>query len=291
MSDSTDRSLSLYLKASLTGAFRGAIGLVVEHPFDTVKTRCQAENAESSVRQVTKKILETQGVKGLYSGWVPNGIRLMSKQVYRWPMMLGFPQFYKEHLPEQLQSRYPSSAKLATALSIAHLETFIICPLERLKVYLMTADHQNKGSVQFFQNHRARIGQEMLRGINAVYLRQITSWVSFLLTDEKLKNWERKRIQQEELPFLSLMGVSLGVGIINTAVNMPFDAAKTQMQMVEHVHSRSVISVIKRIYQAGGVRALYAGWQLRMVQYMIQSVVTVPALDYFEKQFVKKQQA
>lgn len=287
MTQSIDNPYALYFQASLAGALRGVFGLAFEHPFDTVKTRCQANPAEASIKKVTSQIMEAHGVGGFYSGCIPNGMRVMIKQAYRWPMMMVFPQFFKEHLPEKLQVQYPASAKLATAVSIANLETFIICPLERLKVHLMTLDHKNKGITEFYIHHRKHLGREMIRGIHAVYLRQITSWASFLLTDEKMKNWERRRIQKEELPFFSLMKVSLVVGAVNTAVNMPFDFVKTQMQKAEHVNERSVIAVIKRVYQTNGARALYAGWQVRMVQYMIQSVFTVPLLDYFERTYAR----
>lgn len=283
MTESTHSTTSLYLQASLMGAFRGGLSLVIEHPFDTIKTRCQANYAEGSILRVMNRIVEMQGVRGLYSGFIPNGVRLMGKQAYRWPMMLAFPQFFKTSLPESLQNSYPSSIKLATALSIAHLETFIICPLERLKVYLMTAEHQSKGILEFFQHHRKHIGKEMLRGIQAVYLRQITAWVSFLLTDEKLKNLEKKKIQKEDLPFMSLMKVSFCVGVINTAVNMPFDVVKTQMQKAGHPKQSSVMHLMKTVYRSSGVRGLYAGWQVRLVQYMVQSVFTVSILEHLER--------
>jgi hypothetical protein len=283
MAETTNRPMSLYLQASLMGAIRGAISLAIEHPFDTVKTRCQANISEKSVQRVMLDIVKLHGFKGLYSGCIPNGVRLMVKQAYRWPMMLAFPQFFKTHLPQHLQNDYPSSAKLATALSIAHLETFIICPLERLKVYLMTADRHKKGIIEFYQNHQRHIGKEVLRGIQAVYLRQITAWVSFLLTDEKLKNWEKKRIQKAELPFTSLMKVSFCVGVINTAMNMPFDVVKTQMQKAEHGKESSVLDVMKKIYRMNGVSGLYTGWQVRMIQYMVQSVFTVSLLDHLER--------
>lgn len=283
MTESSHSTTSLYLQASLMGAFRGGVSLLIEHPFDTIKTRRQANYAEGSILGVTNRIVELQGVRGLYSGFIPNGVRLMGKQAYRWPMMLAFPQFFKTSLPESLQNSYPSSIKLATALSIAHLETFIICPLERLKVYLMTAEHHSKGILEFFQHHRKHIGKEMLRGIQAVYLRQITAWVSFLLTDEKLKNLEKKKIQKEDLPFTSLMKVSFCVGVINTAVNMPFDVVKTQMQKAGHPKQSSVMHLMKTVYRSSGVRGLYAGWQVRLVQYMVQSVFTVSILEHLER--------
>ena len=129
----------------------GLFGLPIEHPFDVVKTRYQANPEEGSIRSVANKIYSTNGLKGFYSGAVPNAMRLAGKQMYRWPMMLGFPPFFKETLPKDFRTKYPSSIKIATGLTIASLETFVICPLERLKVYLMTNDVKSEKITFFFR--------------------------------------------------------------------------------------------------------------------------------------------
>ena len=228
MSQPIDNSHAKYIQAGLLGAGGGLLGLVFEHPFDTIKTRCQAHPEETSVWKVAKNIHKIHGFNGFYSGFIPNGARLAGKQMYRWPMMLGFPPFFREILPESIQQQYPSSIKTATALSIANFETLIICPLERMKVYLMTADHQEKGIVEFVKANRAHLPKELTRGISAVWARQVTSWVSFLVADEKFKTWERKKIGTQELPFDSLLKVSFCVGGVNTLANMPFDVYPTR---------------------------------------------------------------
>lgn len=59
------------------------------------------------------------------------------KNVYRYPMMIGLPTFYAKILPKSVQQN-KHAQKFCTGMSIAVLESFILCPFERLKTYFMT---------------------------------------------------------------------------------------------------------------------------------------------------------
>lgn len=276
--DNTSSPTSAYLYASLMGAGRAAFGLPFEHPLDTLKTRMQAAPGEANLWQIAKRVVQLQGVRGFYSGFFPNAVRVMSKQAYRYPMMFGFKRVYRQTLPAEWVT-------LATAVTIANFETFIICPLERMKVYLMTAEHKEKGVAEFFKKHRGHVFQEMTRGLSAVYFRQMTSWVTFLVTDDKVRDWERERIQSGKLPPLSQLKVSVIVGVINTVVILPLDGAKTRFQQAAPVNTRGLFDEIAKVYRTCGVRGLYAGFWPRLVQYTIQSAVTGPLLSELQKKF------
>lgn len=273
--------LKQYLIASSWGAARGLAGLPIEHPFDVVKTRCQATGGQISPLEVTKE-LWNQGMRNFYSGAVPNGIRVVIKQAYRWPMMLGLPHQYNQHLPKSLIQRYPTLPKGLTGLTIAVFEVGLITPLERLKVHCMTHLEKDKKVYDFFLKNRGKLVREMTRGLNATFARQISSWVSFLVADEKLKQWEKLRTRTNELSFSSLMGVSVIVGTLNTAVNMPWDALKTQMTKVNYISNEGVFKSLKHMHTLYGIKGLYAGWQVRLLQYIVQSTLTVTLLDKLE---------
>lgn len=63
--------------------------------------------------------------------------RCILKNTYRYPLMVGLPSFYRDHLPD-LVRKHKALLKLMTGMSIAMVEAFITCPIERLKVYFMT---------------------------------------------------------------------------------------------------------------------------------------------------------
>lgn len=279
-----DHWMNKYCAASAAGAIRGAFSLIFEHPFDAIKTGMQAE--QKSAGEVGQRIFAEKGFKGFYSGAIPNGFRICSKQAYRWPLMLALPNFFERNIPKSFQERYSTINQIATGLTIAHAETFFICPFERLKVYLMTTPDKESGIIrQFFNTHRGQLWKEATRGLNAVYLRQMTSWVSFLVADKKFKDMERERTNTKELSYLSLLLVSFQVGLANTAVNMPFDVAKTEMQKKNYTQERRIFEVMKEVFKHHGVKGLYTGCQIRMIQYMIQAGFTVNLLEYFDRIF------
>lgn len=277
MNPSNKSEYQLYFQASYEGAARGLAGLCLEHPFDVVKTKMQAE-PNQKIFHVAKTILQN-GYGAFYRGAIPNGFRLALKQSYRWPMMVGFPKFFKKNISEDLQKKFPSSVEISTGLSIATFESFIICPLERLKVYLMTSPIKQKNLRTFFLENKENVYRELTRGVGAVYVRQMATWISFLVADEKIKNWEKKRTNTKKLSFTSLLKVGLMVGIINTAVCLPFDMLKTNLQKEKYLENEGLVKTAKKVYFMYGIKGFYAGWQIRLTQYMIQSIFTVSLLD------------
>ena len=62
----------------LTGTLFGATSVLVGHPFDTIKTKMQAQASHMVSEQSKPKYLETvyrvvnsEGITGLYRGWAP----------------------------------------------------------------------------------------------------------------------------------------------------------------------------------------------------------------------------
>jgi len=282
-----------YAQASVAGAARGLFALPIEHPWDTIKTRMQAnQTANQSVFTVAREIIKKEGVRGFYKGATPNAFRLGSKQAFRYPLMLWVPSVFEKNIPMYLKENYPPVVQIATGLTIAGLEAGFICFPERLKVYLMTKDDVKTGKItSYLKQHKGQMWKEATRGLNAVCARQSVSWVSFLVADKYFKDLERKRTKTKELSFGSLLGVSCMVGSVNTLTNMPFDVLKTQLQRENFMQNKGIIKSMHHIYQKHGVKGLYAGWKVRMVQYMIQSVFTVTLLEKLETSFRKNNQA
>jgi len=297
-----------FLEASFYGTARALVGLPLEHPFDCIKTVWQANPSHSSVSDVIRHIYQRGGVSGFYVGIVPNGLRAASKQLYRWPLMLYLPTLFHQ----TLHSSSPSSStetsnqnkkrrslaleKTLTGFSIATIETFAVCPLERLKVWMMSS-HQlpqeptrRRGILLFVREaySSSSLMSELFRGLNAVYARQIVSWVTFLVADDLTKTIARKTTGQEQLSFGSLFVCSCFVGALNTATTLPFDVVKTHLQKDNPSKSnkddtnkprgvfKSMIELVRK--HNGRVGVLYTGWRIRLFQYC-QSLYTVTLLD------------
>eukprot|EP01121_Diplochlamys_sp_Union-15-3_P005113 TRINITY_DN1540_c0_g3_i2.p1 TRINITY_DN1540_c0_g3~~TRINITY_DN1540_c0_g3_i2.p1 ORF type:complete len:289 (+),score=36.57 TRINITY_DN1540_c0_g3_i2:178-1044(+) len=277
-----------FLISSVYGVGRTLVGLPLEHPFDCAKTVWQASPEKyTSALQVFKTIYSKGGVVGFYSGVLPSIGRLTLKQVYRWPLMLLLPPFFKSISPDRMRVVIPSYEKILTGFSLAVVDTIILCPLERLKVVLMTTplEVKNNRLISWFRNNSSSLGKELFRGINPIFAKQLVSWSSFLVVDEQCKRFIRKDNPNAVLGVKSLLAISVIVGVCNTASTMPFDAVKTMHQKLDPVGTKGVFKTMGKIIESHGIHGLYTGWQIRICQYLIQSIFTVALLDRLEQRF------
>jgi hypothetical protein len=194
------------------GVSRSCICLFLEHPLESIKTQWQSKVDISSKNDIVKNILNEKGLIGFYRGFLPNLVRVAIKQFYRWPMMLYFPKFYRSYLP----GGYDGLVKVLTGLTIANIEIFIICPLDRLKIYFMTLGGVNKNLFSYFiLKHKGKLFNELFAGLGPSYWRSNISWVSFLYLDHASKKTLKRYKQTDTLTYMDLFCISVVVGIGN----------------------------------------------------------------------------
>jgi solute carrier family 25 citrate transporter 1 len=118
-----------------------------------------------------------------------------------------------------------------------------------------------------------------MRDVNIVYAHQIFGWGSFLMTDEALKKLARADNLNQELSTTTLLAIGVTVGIVNTIVSMPFDTVKTLLQKDNPWPNQGIAKTMYKAYQTFGISGLYAGWEARIIQYMLQAYLTVNLWD------------
>merc|ERR1719378_208857 len=199
-------------------------------------------------------------------------------------MMAVIPPFYGRFLPEKLQ---PTFKPGLTGLTVASFETFVLCPLERLKVWTITcAPGASRSAFNFFAKYSmSHCRTELFRGLHAQWARQVTSWVSYLVLESNLRSLARRQSTSGELSSGTLLGISCTVGVANTAITMPIDTMKTLYQRHDKPveTGRGMLSVAREVVAKSGTRGLYLGWPARMAQYVIQASITVPLLEMLDK--------
>lgn len=94
--DNSPSYFELLVKSGVYGALRGLAGLPLEHPLDCIKTRWQSRLHSGSALEVARNIYSNNGIMGFYAGAVPNSIRMATKQLYRWPLMIGLPPLLRQ---------------------------------------------------------------------------------------------------------------------------------------------------------------------------------------------------
>lgn len=111
------------------------MGLPFEHPFDTIKTWMQSEN-QKTMKAITD-IYHKKGARGFYAGFLVNCIRVSSKNAYRWPLTVHLIARFRKRCRELGWGIGIAGA--AAGLITAIVESVILCPMERIKVWLMTS--------------------------------------------------------------------------------------------------------------------------------------------------------
>jgi hypothetical protein len=279
-------SSSDFFKASLAGAARGMLGFPIEQPMDRVKTYWQAHPEIRSLRKVIFEIYQKEKFIGFFDGGIPNSIRLASKQVYRFPIIITLPPIFEKNLPQNIKKKYPLFPTFLTGSSLAIVETFVVTPLERAKVWYMTSEKSVNDSKLFAQN-RFFI-KSLYVGTTPTFMKVYSSWISFLVTNEYFKNLLKKNNHKNTLSFKDLILVSIPVGVVNTLAVMPWDVAKTNMQKNRELDQKKrLFSVLTSLVKENGPRILFRGWQIKLSHSMIQAIVTVPMLDWAQRKIEK----
>jgi hypothetical protein len=123
-----------------------------------------------------RSIYEKKGLKGYYSGFGINLVRVIIKNAYRWPLIIYLLDLFKDKADKHRLNMGIAGA--AAGLTTAVIESIIICPLERLKVWLMTSS-SNTSYKSFW---RMKNLGSLFDGFWPVILKQTLSWASFLGT-------------------------------------------------------------------------------------------------------------
>lgn len=99
----------------------------------------QAQKKRIKVIDAVRMIYKSNGIAGFYKGYIPNTFRVMYKQIYRMPLMVYIPGLSEGKLKIFKDKNLNSSlSKSITGLTLGIIDVFLINPLERLKVWLMT---------------------------------------------------------------------------------------------------------------------------------------------------------
>jgi len=216
------KNLGFYMKTALIGVARGAIGLLWEHPLDSIKTQWQTNVHVAKSTDIINHIYKEKGIIGFYRGFIPNLVKVSSKNIYRWPLMLYLPQYFKkfnENLFKNKRFNSDSICKIQTGFTIANFETMFICPMERLKVFFMThASKENKHYSflkQFYILNKGNMMNQLFKGLEPSLLRSNISWISFLYLDHETRSYLKRTRKVDQLDVWDLIFASIIVGIGN----------------------------------------------------------------------------
>jgi hypothetical protein len=267
-----------YLNASLLGAFRAAVLMPIEQPLDYIKTQIQSSFYRGSPVAFIKNHVTKHGFLKLYTGFFPNLARACLKQSYRLPLMVYVPNVYRRYSSDE------HKIQIATGISLAILESYLMCPLERIKIWLMTAPEPG---FKYFYHYISGV-KDLYIGAVALLYRQTLSWITFLGFTSLFKESILK--QKGSIDYYDTLYIGAMVGLVNTTVIMPVDFIKTHKQKFKELGDRSFIETLKHLTKGetliwNKIMTVYSGWRVRTFHYFINSFATLSLVDKLERMY------
>jgi solute carrier family 25 carnitine/acylcarnitine transporter 20/29 len=269
----------------IAGTTAGIVGLLIAHPFDTVKVRLQNPDISSryhSVSHAFTTIIREERFSGLYKG--------IASPLATCAFMNGFVfASYKFFLKAQMvDGSIPSLTEVAIAGSCCGVAmSFFATPIELIKIRQQNMLESGLGSVSTSKLictiHREHGLKGLFRGLTATAIRDLGYGAYFLgyeatsryFTTPPVHNGSTSSDSSQGSMPLWVLFVSGGVaGILGWLPTFPMDVVKTRMQSTETAGTRSitrsevttgdnpyrtVISTIRHSYRIDGARGFFLG--------------------------------
>jgi solute carrier family 25 carnitine/acylcarnitine transporter 20/29 len=244
---------------SISGMAFGLVSPLASQPFDTLKTKMQAESryAQQSMDTVVKRVLQAEGATGLYRGIVPIVLSTGVQKSALFSANAGARRACERSGIAALSDPIPftslSPSVLVGGIAAGTARTVVETPFELAKVRYQTGGgvKASTGLLSFGQLAELYTGAAATWGRGTVML---TSF--FVLCDYSEK-------AAPELMSRPLLGGFLKGGVCATlawVVAWPLEVAKNKVQGTEgQFQGRSTLSIVRQIAATEGMRGLYRG--------------------------------
>ena len=225
---------------SLSGLAFGLVSPLASQPFDTLKTKMQAEAryARQGMGAVATQVLRADGAAGLYRGILPIVMSTGLQKSALFSANAGARRACEESGVRGLP------ALLVGGLAAGTARTVVETPFELAKVRYQTG---------------GGVGQlsELYTGAGATWARGTLMLTSFFVMCDYSER------AAPELMSKPVLGGFLKGGVCATlawAVAWPIEIAKNQKQGAEAQKGRSTLAIVRQLAASDGLRGLYRGF-------------------------------
>lgn len=259
----------------IAGICRGGVAESLAYPLDVIKTHQQNAPGPMSVRRVARQIATQEGLAGFYRGFVPQMIKMASKQVWNWNCIVHLQRGLNSH---PLTTRiHPLGRQLILASVLSVLSPALTAPLDRLKNYSVQS-----GETMFQTLRRIGAGQFLANGwigYATLFKRQLTGWSAFfvsqqLFRDEYARYFDKKRLNILDL---SLIGIAIS-GTVSCATNY-FDVQNTRVQS-QKFSAKECVGLTGRTAVKG---AFSRGLLMAFLGMSVQNICSVILIDRMDE--------
>lgn len=249
------------LEEFFAGSVGGACGVVVGHPFDTVKVRLQLADTHQTIGSVFRAIVGHQGFAGLFRGMASPLLTdaLSGAVVFGSYYQAGMRLFGKSDNQLSFSEAFISGAVAGIPGGL------MLCPIELVKIRLQAPGSVYQGPVHVITSILRTEGVSgLFRGLTTTMVRDIPSYAVYFSSYDYCK----KRLSEARFDAATNAILSGGTaGTLCWGACYPFDVLKSRMQaQSKHaphqqnaVYFRSLWHCYSHLVSVGGHRSLFQG--------------------------------
>ncbi|KAI3647423.1 hypothetical protein MP228_007644 [Amoeboaphelidium protococcarum] len=257
------------IKRFISGGIGGMCLVLVGQPFDTVKVRLQTDSQYKGAMDVVRKTIAKEGIRGLYRGMATPLIFVTPMYaVCFWGYEMG------RKLSVKLWNSKPADPLTLSQVSFAGgfsavPTTFLMTPIERIKVILQTQGSSTAGSSAVVLKgpgdvvkHLMKTGgvSSLYRGFGATLLRDVPGSVAYFATYEIAKEKLSKKSADGQLDKAAILFSGGLAGVMNWAIAIPPDVLKSRLQSAPEGMYKGLDDVFFKLIREEGVTALFKGF-------------------------------
>ncbi|EED89477.1 predicted protein [Thalassiosira pseudonana CCMP1335] len=275
----------------IAGGVAGSAGIIVGHPFDSIKVRMQMMASSSSGSTSSAMSLLQNSQYG--SIWRGIGAPLTMAAVINASIFLTYGgstrmwnAYFDTNSEKKSLWRDGGCGGFTGVVS-----SLIICPTEHVKTKMQTqkkvADANNRvvyqDSFHAARNIVSNYGiTGLYRGLAATTARQSPGFVVYFGTYDRLKEYGIKHYFGTQHSLLASMTAGGMAGSLSWAIVYPVDLIKSRIQALPidcAKSERSMVNVARGVIESRGVGALYRGFGITMLRAFPVNGVIFPTYE------------
>ena len=277
----------------VTCAVGGALACGVTHtfvtPLDLVKCRRQVDpTIYKGILDGWKQIGRAEGLRGLYTGWIPTSIGYHMQGACKYGFYELFKKKYSDMVGEEQAYKNRTLVYLAASASAEVIADVALCPMEALKVRMQTSTTPFAGGstlAGFNLIMKSEGLSGFYKGLTPLWLRQVPytmmKFASFERTVEAIYNnfLTKPRDQYNKMQQLGVSFVGGYIaGVFCAVVSHPADTLVSKLNNVEKAAGESTAALSARLLKELGMVGIWRGLGARIV--MIGTLTALQWLIY-----------
>ncbi|CEJ81711.1 Putative Mitochondrial phosphate carrier protein 2 [[Torrubiella] hemipterigena] len=259
-------------------------------PLDLVKTRRQVDpKLYTGNIQAWGKILRTDGIRGVFTGWSPTLFGYSAQGAFKYGWYEYFKKAYSDAVGPEAAAKYKTGVYLTASASAEFLADIALCPFEAVKVRSQgSIPSPYKGTFDGIRSIMAKEGAAGLyKGIYPLWGRQIPYTMMKFASFETIVEMMYARLpgSKDDYSKAAQTGVSFSAGylagILCAIVSHPADVMVSKLNS-NRGDGEAFGAAVGRIYKDIGFGGLWNGLPVRIVMIGTLTGLQWMIYDYFK---------